>query len=98
MKKILALAILGTLTLVSCKKDYSCTCTTTTTTPEFSFGGQIVQTASVTTASASTIINDKKDAAKTSCESGSVTSSVESQYAAAGAGATAIATVCSIAE
>lgn len=27
MKKILAIAVLGTITLASCTKDYSCTCT-----------------------------------------------------------------------
>lgn len=31
MKKILGLMILGTVVLVSCKKDYTCTCTYTTT-------------------------------------------------------------------
>lgn len=32
MKKILAIAVLGTLAMASCSKDYSCTCTYDSTT------------------------------------------------------------------
>jgi hypothetical protein len=52
MKKFIAIAALGVLTLASCKKDYTCTCTSTS-------GGL--------TASVSTTINDTKKNAEDTC-------------------------------
>lgn len=58
MKKFIAIAALGVLTLASCKKDYTCECTTT---------------ALGLTASASTTINNTKKKAEEACTAGSTT-------------------------
>lgn len=98
MKKTLAIAFIGALTLVSCKKDYTCTCTSTTYTPEFSYGGSTYQDESTTTTSSSSTINDKKDDAKASCESKNGSSSVASPWASFGAEPTTITVSCGISE
>lgn len=60
MKKVLAIAVLGVLTLASCKKDYTCTCTA-------SSGGMSV--------SQSTTINDTKKKAEDACTAKSTSAS-----------------------
>lgn len=60
MKKILLIAAVAGFVMTSCKKEYTCECTATV-----SGGGLPTQTTS-----ASTVIKDKKDAAKTTCENG----------------------------
>jgi hypothetical protein len=55
LKSILAITALATLTLGSCKKDYTCYCTGT------AYG---------MSATNSKTIHDTKDAAKASCETG----------------------------
>jgi hypothetical protein len=62
-KAILLLSIIG---LTSCKKDYTCDCTITTNQKISVSGVLISQSASATTSS--TVIKDKKNAAKTECE------------------------------
>lgn len=52
MKKFIAIAALGVLTLASCKKDYTCTCTATS-------GGVSI--------SSSVVINDTKSKAEDAC-------------------------------
>ena len=96
MKKTLTIAFIGALTLVSCKKDYTCTCTTTTTQPTFVYQGVIVQNGSTTTASGSSTINDTKKEAKASCESQNGSSSVASPWASAGAEPTTVNVSCQI--
>lgn len=61
MKKLVLVAAVASLSLVSCKKDYTCTCTTTT-------AGVSV--------SASTTIKDTKKKATDACEAGNVSSTV----------------------
>ncbi len=56
MKKFIAIAALGVLTLASCKKDYTCECTSTV------FG---------ISASSSTVITDTKKKAEEACTAGS---------------------------
>jgi hypothetical protein len=58
MKKFIAIAALGVLTLASCKKDYTCECSSTVL-------GM--------TATASTTINDTKKKAEDTCTAGSKT-------------------------
>jgi hypothetical protein len=96
MKKTLAIAFLAVISLASCKKDHNCVCTVTTTTPEFSYLGSVVQQASTTTTSGTSIINDTKANAETTCTAGSASTSIASQYASLGAGATTVVTTCSI--
>lgn len=97
MKKLLFVGALATLTLASCKKDYTCQCTVTTTTPEYSTAGFVVQQGSTTTTAATPVtINDKEANAKTECEKGSKTMSTPSPYASVGAEPTTIKTVCAI--
>lgn len=55
MKKVLFVAVLGMLTLASCKKDYTCECTTTV----LGFSS-----------SATTIVKGTKKDAKAACENG----------------------------
>lgn len=96
--KTIAFAFFGVLALASCKKDYNCTCTIVTTTPAFVYLGQTVQTASTTTVSATSVINDKKKDAETTCTGGSSSTSVASAYAQFGADPTTVVTTCAIAE
>ncbi len=56
MKKIIVLTTLGILTLVSCKKDYTCECTNTFLTNTYTTSSEI---------------NDTKKNAEKECESGS---------------------------
>ena len=58
MKKFIAIAALGVLTLASCKKEYTCECTTT------GLG---------LTVSAETVIKDTKKKAEDTCTAGSTT-------------------------
>ncbi len=96
MKTIFSLAILATLALTSCKKDYTCTCTTTVHRPAFVYAGMEVQEESTTTMpSSSTTIKDKKDEAKTKCESSNGTTSVPSSWAQYGAKPTTTTVACS---
>jgi len=63
MKKVLiAVVVLGALTLSSCKKDYTCTCSYTDT----SGSGVVLPNQSTT-------INGKKKDVETACEAGSST-------------------------
>lgn len=97
MKTIFSLAILATLALTSCKKDYTCGCTVTTHQPAFSYGGMDLQdeeTSTVTSPDAT--IKDKKDDAKSKCESANGTTSTASPYASYGAQPTTTTTTCSI--
>lgn len=57
MKKILLIAAVAGLSMVSCKKDYTCECTTTVT---------ILGSSS--SATGSTTIHDTKSKAKDACE------------------------------
>lgn len=86
MKTIFSLAILATLALTSCKKDYTCACTTTVHQPEISWGGDVYQEESTTTTPSSTTIKDKKDEAKTKCESMNGTTTTETSWSQAGMG------------
>lgn len=56
MKKILLVAAVAGMTMVSCKKDYTCECTTTSTVP-----------GSTSYTSKSTIVGVSKSAAKAHC-------------------------------
>ncbi|WP_343637379.1 hypothetical protein [Fluviicola sp.] len=96
MKTIFSLAILATLALTSCKKEYTCACTVTVHQPEFSYQGQVYQEENTTTSSSSTTIKDKKDDAKSTCEAGSAKTSTPSPYAQAGAEPTTTTTTCAI--
>ena len=59
MKKLFIVAVVASFGMVSCKKDYTCECTTTS-------GGQTSKTTST--------IKAKKDDAKKTCESASISS------------------------
>lgn len=96
MKTTFSILLFAAITLVSCKKDYTCECTTTSHTPEFNFGGTIIQQESTSTSSASSTINDKKDEAKSTCESQNGTTTIPSQYAQVGAEPTTVTVACSI--
>lgn len=96
MKTIFSLAILGSLALTSCKKDYTCSCVATVHRPSFSYGGMEVQEESTTSSNTTRTIKDKKDDAKTSCESGNGTSSVASPWAQYGAQPTTTTVACAI--
>nr|WP_294858997.1 hypothetical protein [uncultured Fluviicola sp.] len=96
MKTIFALALLGTLTLASCKKDYTCSCSVSVHQPAFDYGGMEVQPESTSSTSSSSTIKDKKDDAKTKCESANGTTSTASQWAAYGAEPTTTTTACAI--
>lgn len=86
MKTIFSLAVLATLALTSCKKDYTCACTTTVHQPEISWGGDVYQEESTTTTPSSTTIKDKKDDAKTKCESMNGTTTTETSWSQSGFG------------
>jgi hypothetical protein len=97
MKTILSLAVLATLALTSCKKDYTCTCTTTVHQPAFNYGGMEVQEESTTTSTpVSSTIKDKKDDAKTKCESSNGTTSTASPWAQYGAQPTTTTVNCGV--
>ena len=95
MKTIFSLAILATLTLASCKKDYTCECTTTVTEPSFTYMGVTYQ-GETNTGSSTRTIKDKEKDAKSSCEKGNASTSTPSAYASWGQGPTTTKVDCTI--
>jgi len=61
MKKVLLVAAVASLSMVSCKKDYTCECTVSTA------GNSVTST---------TVINDTKKNATDACEAGSSSTTV----------------------
>lgn len=96
MKKLLFVGALATLTLASCKKDYTCQCTVTTHQPGFEYAGFTANESTSTTEATPFIINDKEAEAKSECEKGNKTSYMDSPYSSLGQEDTSIKTVCAI--
>jgi hypothetical protein len=96
MKAILFIPLVALLALASCKKMYTCECTTTKRKSSFEHYQIIYDYSHPQVTVSSRIIKDKKDAAKSSCESGNSVSYEPGPEQQNGQGDTRISTTCVI--
>lgn len=96
MKTILSLAVLATLALTSCKKNYTCDCITTKEYDGNFEEGVVYDFYYEPTSSSRTIKEKKKADAKTSCESGTNVSYETGYYESQGQQPTVVTTSCQI--
>jgi len=96
VKVFLFIPLFGLLALASCKKKYTCECTTTKHYDSYVQNGVMYDYLIPEVTTSTRTIKDKKDAAKSACESGNKVSYEPGPQEQNGQGPTEITTVCTI--
>lgn len=95
MKKVIFTAGIAALTLVSCKKDFTCSCESESTTPAYTMQGESVPAASAKSIG-NTAITDTRKKAEQKCNELTKTTVVPSVWASMGIPATTVKTECTM--
>ena len=90
-----AAVVISCLSLVSCKKDYSCQCVQTITVPAYTYNNQTYPQQVTINTITNTFKSKKKDA-ESGCKQGESIRSYPSPYAAQGQGPTIEALTCDL--